>query len=56
VTVTIYGCQRVLQACAYEALWPTVLGLRPIQVVVVRDPHGRCADAYLFHDRLCVRA
>ena len=29
-------------------MWPTVLGLRPIQVVVVRDPEGRMRDAYLF--------
>jgi DDE superfamily endonuclease len=48
VAVTIYGCQRVLQAFAYEAVWPTVLGLRPVQVVVVRDPEGRLQDAYLF--------
>jgi len=48
VAVTVYGCQRALQAFAYEAVWPTVLGLRPVQVVVVRDPEGRLADAYLF--------
>jgi hypothetical protein len=48
VAVTAYGCQRVLQAFAYEAVWPTVLGLRPVQVVVVRDPEGRLQDAYLF--------
>ena len=29
-------------------MWPTVLGLRPIQVVVVRDPEGRMRDCYLF--------
>jgi DDE superfamily endonuclease len=48
VTVTVYGRCRQLQALAYEAVWPTVLGLRPIQVVVVRDPEGRMRDAYLF--------
>lgn len=48
VTVTIYGRERVLQTLAYEALWPTVLGLRAVQVVVVRDPEGRLRDAYLF--------
>lgn len=48
VTVTVYGEQRTLRALAYEALWPTVLGLRPIRVVVVRDPEGRMRDAYLF--------
>jgi DDE superfamily endonuclease len=48
VSVTVYGCARVLKAFAYEALWPRVLGLRPIRVVVVRDPEGRMWDAYLF--------
>src|SRR5215208_245138 len=48
VTVTVYGRERTLRAVAYEALWPTVLGLRPVRVVVVRDPEGRMRDAYLF--------
>jgi len=48
VVVTVYGCGRTLQALTYEAVWPTVLGLRPIRVVVVRDPTGRMRDAYLF--------
>jgi hypothetical protein len=48
VAVAVYGESRWLQAFAYEAVWPTVLGLRPIQVVVVRDPSGRMRDAYLF--------
>ena len=48
VTVTAYGRTRTLQALAYEALWPRVLGLRPVQVVVVRDPEGRLEDGYLF--------
>jgi len=48
VTVTVYGSCRELLALTYEAVWPTVLGLRPIQVVVVRDPEGRMRDAYLF--------
>jgi hypothetical protein len=48
VEVLVYGRQRSLQALHYEAVWPTVLGLRPIQVVVVRDPEGRMRDAYLF--------
>jgi hypothetical protein len=48
VTVTIYGSQRTLQAVSYVAVWPRVLGLRPIQVVVVRDPEGRMDDVYLF--------
>jgi len=48
VTVTIYGHQRRLQAVSYQAVWPRVLGLRPIQVVVVRDVEGRMDDVYLF--------
>jgi hypothetical protein len=48
VTVTAYGVARTLQALAYQAVWPTVLGLRPVQVVVVRDPQGRLQDGYLF--------
>ena len=32
----------------YQAVWPRVLGLRPIQVLVVRDPEGRMRDCYLF--------
>jgi DDE superfamily endonuclease len=48
VSVTVYGCPRNLQAVAYEGVWPTVLGLRPIRVVVVRDPERRMRDAYLF--------
>jgi hypothetical protein len=48
VQVTIYGTQRTLQAVAYQAVWPRVLGLRPIQIVVVRDVEGRMDDVYLF--------
>jgi hypothetical protein len=48
VSVSVYGCARSLKALAYEAVWPTVLGYRPIQVVVVRDPSGRMRDCYLF--------
>jgi hypothetical protein len=55
VTVTVYGCRRLLWAFAYEALWPTVLGLRPVRIVVVRDPEGRLADAYLFTTDLKAR-
>ena len=48
VTVTIYGQTRVLWVVTYRVVWPHVLGLRPIQVVVVRDPSGRLDDVYLF--------
>jgi hypothetical protein len=46
--VTVYGCRRVLWAFAYEVVWPKVLKLRPVRVVVVRDPSGTMKDAYLF--------
>ena len=48
VEVTVYGCVRSLRALAYEVVWPTVLGYRALQVVVVRDPSGRMRDCYLF--------
>jgi hypothetical protein len=48
VQVTAYGATRTLWALAYPAVWPKVLGLRPVQVVVVRDPEGRLRDGYFF--------
>ena len=38
----------MLRVLAYRAVWPEVLGLRPIQIVVVRYPEGKFRDAYLF--------
>lgn len=55
VTVAVYGCARSLKALAYEVVWPTVLGYRTIQVVVVRDPSGRMRDGYLFTTDLKAR-
>ena len=48
VSVTVYGKVRDLLAVSYQAVWPRVLGLRPIQIVVVRDVEGRMDDVYLF--------
>jgi hypothetical protein len=48
VQVCVYGQERELKAVCYEAVWPRVLGLRPIQIVGVRDPWGKMADIYLF--------
>lgn len=48
ITVTLYGVERSLQVLSYVVVWPRVLGLRPIQVVVVRDPDGKLDDVYLF--------
>jgi hypothetical protein len=39
----------------YLAVWPEVLGLRPIRIVVVRDPAGKFRDAYLFTTDLGAR-
>jgi hypothetical protein len=48
IAVAVYGESRSLQVVRYEAVWPRVLGLRPIQIVVVRDPEDRMNDCYLF--------
>ena len=47
VSVTVYGQARTLRALSYPVVWPSVAGLRPVQVVVVRDPEGTMDDAYL---------
>ena len=48
VKVTAYGVTRRLRVVAFQAVWPEVLGLRPILVVLVRDPQGKFKDKYLF--------
>jgi hypothetical protein len=48
VSVCVYGQQRQLRAVCYQAVWPRVLGLRPVQIVVVRDPSGQMGDICLF--------
>jgi hypothetical protein len=48
LVVAIYGQSRRLAVVSYEAVWPRVLGLRPIRVWVVRDLAGRMRDCYLF--------
>jgi hypothetical protein len=52
VEVAVYGESRCLSVVSYEAVWPWVLGLRPVQVVVVRDPESRMRDCYLFTTEL----
>lgn len=56
VQVGVYGKSRELQVVSYQAVWSRVLGQRPIQIVVVRDPSGRMRDCYLFTTdlRACV--
>jgi hypothetical protein len=46
--VAVYGESRTLKVVTYEAVWPRVRGLQPIQIVVVRDPERRMQDCYLF--------
>ena len=48
VLVTAYGRSRLLHALSYVVVWPKVLGLRPLRLVVVRDPVGKLDDTYLF--------
>lgn len=48
IEAVAYGVRRSLQVLAYTVVWPEVMGLRPIRVVVVRDPEGKMKDTYLF--------
>jgi DDE superfamily endonuclease len=48
IAVVVYGASRTLKVVRYEVVWPHVLGLRPIQILVVRDPERRMRDGYLF--------
>jgi hypothetical protein len=48
VEATAYGVTRRLQVLSFQAVWPKVLGLRPILVVLVRDPQRKFKDTYLF--------
>jgi DDE superfamily endonuclease len=56
IEVTIYGVTRSLSVVQYEAVWPRVLGLRPIQIMAVRDRSGRLDDVYLFTTDLTATA
>jgi len=52
VNVSVYGVNRILMACAFLAVYPSILGLRIVQVVVVRDPNGVMKDCYLLATNL----
>lgn len=56
VEVFLYGQGRSLSVVCYQAVWPRVLGLRPVQIVVVRDPEERMKDCYLFTTDVKARA
>lgn len=48
IRVWAYGQKRRFQVVAFKALWPKVLGDRPIQVVVVRSLDKGFGDVYYF--------
>lgn len=48
VEATAYGVTRRLKVLSFQAVWPKVLGVRPILVVLVRDPEGKFRDTFLF--------
>lgn len=54
--VILYGKSRPLSVVSYEAVWPRVLGLRPIQVLVVRDRSKELDDVYLFTTDVTAKA
>ena len=56
VTATIYGRSRQLDVVRYQAVWPRVLGLRPIQILAVRDGGKLTDDVYLFTTDLTAKS
>jgi hypothetical protein len=52
VEVSAYGVKRMLLACVFLAFYPSILGRRLVQVVVVRDPEGVMQDCYLLATNL----
>jgi hypothetical protein len=48
IQVDAYGQQRRFQVVAFTALWPKVLGYRPLQVVVVRPLEEGFGEVYSF--------
>jgi hypothetical protein len=56
VEVVIYGKEQSLSVVSYEAVWPRVLGLRPVQIIVVRDRAKRLDDVYLFTTDVTAKA
>jgi hypothetical protein len=52
VKVSAYGVERMLLACAFVAYYPSILGLRLVEIVVVRDPEDKMKDCYLLATNL----
>jgi len=56
VKATAYGVTRKLRVVSFQAVWPQVLGQRPILVVLIRDPRCKFKDKYLFTTDLSANA
>lgn len=52
VVVEIYGKSVELLVKTRVCLWPTVAGLRPVRIVLTRDPRGRYDDRAYFSTAL----
>jgi hypothetical protein len=48
IKVYAYGQQRRFQICSFQAVWPKVLGQRPIQVVLCRSLDKGYGEVYLY--------
>jgi hypothetical protein len=48
IEVDAYGQKRSFQVCSFQAVWPKVLGGRPIQVVVCRSQEAGFGEVCLF--------
>lgn len=48
ICVYAYGQQRRFQVCSFQAVWPKVFGMRPIQVVVCRSLDKGYGEVYLY--------
>jgi hypothetical protein len=55
IQVRAYGQERRFQVVAFAALWPKVLGYRPLQVVVVRPLDKGFGEVYYFTTDVAAR-
>jgi len=52
IRITVYGKRRTLWVLTKIVLWPKVCRLRPVLLVLIRDPEGKLRDTCLFTTRL----
>lgn len=52
IKVTAYGKQQTFDVCTFQAFWPKVFGLRPIQVLLCRPRDAGYEEVYLYTTRL----